>query len=91
MEQALEGTKIRRRRRRRRHTHRSLRRRLIAWLRSTLWSSFKVNPGASRTSTARERWQVFGFTLALIVAMITAFTVILLEDRPSQPQQLEPE
>jgi hypothetical protein len=85
MEQPLEGTNIRRRRRHRR-THRSLRRRVIAWLRRTVWSSFKVSPGAARTSTAKERWQVFGFTVALIVAMITAFTVILLEDRPSQPQ-----
>jgi hypothetical protein len=56
-----------------------------------VWSSFKVNPGASRTSSLKERWQVFAFTVALIVAMITAFTIILMEDRPMQMQTVEGE
>lgn len=81
-------TRVRRRRRRRR---KPLRRRVIAWFRRTVWSSFKVNPGASRTSSLKERWQVFAFTVALIVAMITAFTIILMEDRPMQMQTVEGE
>ena len=85
MEEAI-PTRVRRRRRRRR---RSLKRRVLSWLEQHVSSSFKVSVSAKRTMTMKERWQVLGFTTALIVAMLTAFTIIMLEDRPVAPDAVD--
>jgi len=81
-------TEIRRRRRRR---SKPLWRRIRWRLTQALKSSFKVNPGASPTSSLKERWQALAFTVALVVAMIAAFTIILLEDRPVSVQPIDSE
>jgi hypothetical protein len=66
-----------------------LTRRALTWLESHVWSSFKVTASATRSMTAKERWQVLGFTTALVVAMIAAFTIILIEDGPSAAESTE--
>ena len=39
--------------------------------------------------SAKERLQVVGFTTALVVAVIAAFTIIMFEDRPMSPDGAE--
>jgi hypothetical protein len=69
--------------RRRRH-HRSLRERLLAWLRRTLWPP-SVSSGSSYP-TSKERRQAFGFALALIAVFIVLVSMIILDGEAGSGQ-----